>query len=69
MINRDTGIVCHLSTRQEKQMVWFLYGKKMKGEIWVWEIGWAEFCVFFSKCSTRQEKQMVWFLYGKKNEG
>ena len=29
-IHHDTGIECHLSTRQEKQMVWSLHKKEKK---------------------------------------
>ena len=30
LIHFDTGIKCHLSIRQEKQMVWSLHKKKIK---------------------------------------
>ena len=43
LIHLDTGIECHLSTRQEKQMVCSLLKKT---EIWVRGIGRLEFCGF-----------------------
>ena len=42
LIHLNTGIECHLSTRQEKQIVWYLLKKvkkKNEKEIWVREIG------------------------------
>ena len=46
LIQFDTGIVCHLSIRHEKQMVWFLYIEKKKDEINFRVVEWSEFCGF-----------------------